>query len=120
MLRNVLDKTPGAMSVVLMGFDGIAIDQQTVDAPPADQDPNSWNAAAVELAHISTQLKTISEGLGTGELREVSVRTGSLTTVIRTVTEEYIIALSLAPDANVGKGRYLMRVLLPKLKAELI
>mgnify|MGYP003876457135 CR=1 FL=1 len=120
MLQHVLTQTPGAVAVTLMGFDGIAIDQQMADVPPEGQDPSSWNAAAIELGHIATQLKTISEGMGTGEVNEVAVRTGALTTVLRPLTPEYFVALSLAPGANVGKGRYLMRVLAPKLVKELV
>lgn len=118
-LDRVLNETPGAVSVTLMGFDGIAIETKDAD-PVADQDASTWQQAAIELSHIAGQLRTISAGMGTGDVREVTVQTGALTTVLRPLTDEYFLALSMLPHANFGKGRYLIRVSAPKLVSELI
>lgn len=115
LLDRVLTETPGAVSVTLMGFDGIAI--ETRDA--ADQPAVSAQNTAIELGAVASQLKTVAEGLGAGEVRELTLQTGELTTVLRPVTSEYFLALSLRPSGNTGKGRYLMRVVAPKLVAEL-
>jgi predicted regulator of Ras-like GTPase activity (Roadblock/LC7/MglB family) len=77
------------------------------------------NSAAIELGAIAGQVRQVAEGLGAGEVREVTVHTGELVTVLRPLTKEYFLALSLKPDGNTGKGRYLMRVVGPKLLAEL-
>jgi predicted regulator of Ras-like GTPase activity (Roadblock/LC7/MglB family) len=114
-LQGVLSQTPGAVAVTVMGFDGIPIDTQEHPGDPALQ----HQTAIVELGPLATQLQRISESMGTGEVKELSVQTGGLTTVVRWLTEEYFIALSLTPDGNVGKGRYLMRVAQPKLQKEL-
>ena len=118
-LKRVLHETPGAVSVTLMGFDGIAIDTQEID-PTNDDESATWQQAAIELGHIAGQLKTISTGMGTGDVQEVTVQTGGLTTLLRPLTDEYFIALSMRPDANLGKGRFLVRVSAPKLTAELV
>jgi predicted regulator of Ras-like GTPase activity (Roadblock/LC7/MglB family) len=114
-LDRVLNETPGAVGVTLMGFDGIAIDSCEAESP-GDVSPQS---AAIELGAIASQLKGVAESLGAGDVREVTVHTGGLITVLRPVTPEYFLALSLRPDGNTGKGRYLMRVLAPRLAAEL-
>lgn len=115
-LDRLLRETPGAVSVTLMGFDGIAIDEKQVDGVEYEGDAQM---AAIELGNIARQLRGISEGMGTGEVKELMVHTGGLTTVLRPVSEEYFLALSMAPGANSGKGRYLLRVVCPKLRAEL-
>lgn len=115
LLDRVLTETPGAVSVTLMGFDGIAI--ETRDAP--EQTAVSAQNTAIELGAVTSQLKTVAEGLGAGELKELTLQTNELTTVLRPVTAEYFLALSLRPNGNTGKGRYLMRVVAPKLVAEL-
>ncbi len=115
LLDRVLQNTPGAVAVTLMGFDGIAIDSREVPAPGGD-----WQGTAIELGNIATQLKRISEGLGTGDIEEFTVQTGALTTVLRPLTDEYFVALSMSKNANAGKGRYLLRVVGPKLKQELV
>jgi predicted regulator of Ras-like GTPase activity (Roadblock/LC7/MglB family) len=116
MLDQVLHATPGALSVTLMGFDGIEIDsRQASDPGTVDH-----QTTAIELGAIASQLKRVSDSMGTGDVDEMTVRTGAVTTVMRLLTDEYFVALSLAPEGNFGKGRYLLRVLAPKLQAELV
>lgn len=111
----MLTETPGAVSVTLMGFDGIAIDtRESIDQPTV-----SAQNTAIELGAVASQLKSVAAGLGAGEVRELTLQTGELTTVLRPVTDEYFVALSLRPGGNTGKGRYLLRVVAPKLVAEL-
>lgn len=117
LLDRVLHQTPGAVAVTLMGFDGIAIESRERDG--GGEGAAGAQAAVIELSAIAKDLRRIAEGLDAGGLSEVMVRTGALTTVLRPLTEEYFLALSLAPDAYSGKGRYLMRVVAPKLVAEL-
>ena len=118
LLDSVLKGTPGALSITLMGFDGIAIETREADSSQGGG-ASTWQAAAVELSHITSQLRTISEGMGTGSVEEVTINSAELTTVVRPLTDEYLVALSMAPGALLGKGRYLMRVAAPKLKKEL-
>jgi hypothetical protein len=39
--------------------------------------------------------------------------------LIRVVSSEYFVALAIRPDGNFGKGRYLLRLVAPKLQAEI-
>ena len=114
-LDRVLMETPGAVSVTLMGVDGIAIETRDAPEPPAVSPQNT----AIELGAVASQLKTVVAGLGAGDVEELTLHTGELTTVLRPVTAEYFLALSLRPGGNTGKGRYLLRVVAPKLVAEL-
>ena len=114
MLSRVLQGTPGAVSVTLMGFDGIPIDTQETGTFAVEA-----QASQIELANIVKQLRGISESIGTGAVDEVTLQTGTLTTVLRPLTEEYVIALSMQPDGLVGKGRYLLRVVGPRLVEQL-
>ena len=75
--------------------------------------------ATIEMSAVAKDLKRVADGLGAGLVQEVSVQTGEITTVLRPLTDEYFLALSLAPGALAGKGRYLMRVVAPKLVAAL-
>jgi predicted regulator of Ras-like GTPase activity (Roadblock/LC7/MglB family) len=96
-----------------MGWDGIAIDtRETDDAVVSAVSPS---AAAVELGMVASQLRGVAEGLGAGEVRELAVHTTGLVTLLRPISSDYFIALSMKPDGNTGKGRYLMRVVGPKL-----
>jgi hypothetical protein len=50
---------------------------------------------------------------------ELSIATDKILTVARLVSPEYYLVLALAPDGNVGRARYLLRVMAPKLRSEL-
>ena len=115
LLDRVLTETPGAVAVTLMGFDGIAIETREASEPSTVNTQN----AAIELGAIAGQVRTVAEGLNAGDVREVTVHTGELVTVLRPLTKDYFLALSLKPEGNTGKGRYLMRIVAPKLVAEL-
>ena len=116
-LDRVLNETPGALSVTLMGYDGIAIESREKDEAAAHAVTPS--TALIEMSAVAKELKRVADGLGAGGVHEVSVQTGSITTVLRPLTDEYFLALALAPGALTGKGRYLMRVVGPKLVAAL-
>jgi hypothetical protein len=49
----------------------------------------------------------------------VSFKSDKMITLIRVINKGYFVALTLTPDANLGKGRYLLRLLAPKLADEL-
>jgi hypothetical protein len=120
LLDRVLFETPGAVGVTLMGFDGIAIDTRSVADPVfPDRGDVSLQATAIELGHVASQLTGVAASLKAGDVAELSVHTGAWVTVLRPLTPEYFVALSLKPGGNLGKGRYLMRVIGPKLIAEL-
>jgi hypothetical protein len=36
------------------------------------------------------------------------------------VSKEYFVALAIRPDGNFGKGRYLLRIVVPKMQADLV
>ncbi len=114
LLDRLLRETPGARSAVVMGFDGIAIESK--DAPDAS---GNEAAAAVEVAAVTSQLKRAAEGLGAGDVREVALECEGLLTLLRPLTHEYCLALTLGPGGYAGKGRYLMRIMAPKMVAEL-
>lgn len=113
LLDRVLLETPGAIAVTLMGFDGIAIESRSA------ADASLHQVAVIEFGNIANQLRRVSDSLGAAGLNEVTIQTGQFTTLMRALTDEYFLALSLTPDGIPGKGRYLMRVVAPKLCAEL-
>ena len=115
-LRTALDRVDGAVACVLMGFDGIAVDvavRRGEELPAAPQD-----LATEYHAHLQSLRKTTEE-TGQGALEETAFRTERLQGVAHLVDENYFLLLLLKPGAMLGKGRYLLKVLAPKVRAEL-
>jgi predicted regulator of Ras-like GTPase activity (Roadblock/LC7/MglB family) len=107
-----LDGTGGAAGL-LMGLDGISVDSY---AQPGSADVQT---ISMELAHVIGALRRSAHGAHLGGLRELEVRTDKLALLIRLVTDEYFLAFGVAPDGNLGKARYLLRLLAPQIRAEL-
>ena len=114
-LESVVNQVDGALACSVMGFDGIAVDTHQKD----DAAELELQAAWVEYANVLSQLKCAAELLKTGAVSEVSVNTERVLTLMRMVTPEYFLVLALRAEGNYGKGRYVLRITAPKVKAEL-
>jgi predicted regulator of Ras-like GTPase activity (Roadblock/LC7/MglB family) len=110
MLQDLVERTDGAVAGLLMASDGIAIDQYSKGDGPFDIE-----SVGMEYTVVLKGMQRAAEMLDTGTTNEVSVTTERLTTVVRLLSDEYFVALTLAPGGNVGKARYLLRVNAPKL-----
>lgn len=104
-LQNILDQTPGARSVILMGCDGIAVDAHYRDAVPAEE----TQGVAVEFATVIKELIHTANLLSVGALEEVTVKCDKLVIVLTMLNEDYFVALLFDESGNVGKGRYLLK-----------
>jgi predicted regulator of Ras-like GTPase activity (Roadblock/LC7/MglB family) len=113
-LKRLVSETEGGVAGLLMGFDGIAVDSYS--APDGGIDIQT---VGMEFSFILTQVRKAAEILEVGAVQEIAIRAASLTILIRTVSTDYFVALAIRPDGNFGKGRYLLRVVAPKLQAEI-
>ena len=113
-LENTVTSCSGALAAVLMGFDGIAIDQFVTDDADVDV-----NLVGIEYSNISKEISRAAEILSLGDLAELTIKTDRFYFVLHVVTDEYFIALILDSNGNFGKGRYLLRRETPGLRAEL-
>jgi predicted regulator of Ras-like GTPase activity (Roadblock/LC7/MglB family) len=101
-LQGILSETDG-VSAVLMGYDGLAVDQ--VDRPCEGID---MNLVVVEYANVLKEVKNAVYLLNTGDLEEMAIRTERFHVIIRALTEDYFVTLTLPRNGNLGKGRYLL------------
>lgn len=102
-LKKIVEQTGGGVGAVLMGYDGIAIDQYF--SPDEEID---LQMLVVEYSNVLKEIRKTAEILSLGEMEEISIRTDRLILVIRMLNEEYFVALVINRDGNFGKARYLM------------
>jgi len=102
-LQSIMEETPGGVGAVIMGFDGIPIAQQFKQIDDVD-----LHLVAVEYANILKEVRNAVEVLNTGEMEEVSIKTSRFYVIVRPLTPDYFIALTIERDGNFGKGRYLL------------
>ena len=114
-LQKMVERVDGGVAGILMGFDGISVEAYTRPQEPG----TDIQTVGMELAHVIGQVRRAAELLEVGELGEVTLRAEKLTVIVRALTEEYFLAFAVRPSGNFGKARYVLRVLAPKIRAEL-
>ncbi len=113
-LRKLVTETEGGIAGLLMGFDGIAVDNFIIEDGGVD-----IQTVGMEFSFILGQVRKAAEILNVGGVEEVAIRCETLTLIIRVLSADYFVALALRPEGNSGKGRYLLRVVAPQLQSEL-
>jgi predicted regulator of Ras-like GTPase activity (Roadblock/LC7/MglB family) len=113
-LRDIVDKTEGGVAGLIMDSEGIAVDSYARDDSPFD-----ITTIGIEFGVVLGSIKRAAESLEAGQPREVTIATDKMITLIRTLGDNYFLAVAILPDGNLGKGRFLMRTAVPTLLAEL-
>jgi predicted regulator of Ras-like GTPase activity (Roadblock/LC7/MglB family) len=113
-LQSMVEGTRGGAGAILMGYDGIAIDQ--FFKPVAGMD---LQLVAVEYANILKEIKKTADILESGRMEEVTIKTDRFLVLIHILNDEYFVAMTLERDGNFGKARYLLLREAPNLRAAL-
>ncbi len=115
-LQDVVERTEGGVAGLLMGFDGIPVDAYVRDSGGL---PVDVETVGMEYSVILKDIRKAAELLEAGLANEISIQAEKLTTVIRVLNDEYFVAVTLRPDGNYGKARFLLRTAGSKLLSEL-
>lgn len=114
-LQGVVDGTEGGLAGLLMDFEGIPLETYTRDETASFD----IEAVGAEVSVVVKAIQRATEMLEAGDTKEVAFKSAKLVTLIRVLNDNYFLALTLSPEGNMGKGRFLLRVLAPKLLEEL-
>ena len=114
-LKNLVESIPGAHGAILMGFDGITVDQYL-----KTQETDIGTLATELSVHFMDMRKTIDESLGLGQVSDISLRTEQGTVLVRCLSEEFFVVLLLDQAGNSGKGRWKLRMADPEIRAQLL
>ncbi len=112
-LEETVDGVAGGTAAIVMGFDGIPVDAFS-KSPETDME-----TIGMEFSVLLKEVRKAAEMLDAGSAEELTVRTEKMSTILRIINDEYFVAIALAPDGNVGKARYLLRMLVPDFNRDL-
>ncbi len=118
-LRSIVEECGGGIGAVLMGSDGIAIDEFVAGNVPEGPLEEDLGTAGVEFSRILEEIRKAADALSGGAVSETIVSLARMTLIFRTVDEETFLAVVLEPDGNLGKARYLIRRHLLSIRQEL-
>jgi predicted regulator of Ras-like GTPase activity (Roadblock/LC7/MglB family) len=111
-LKEVVQGTEGAMGALVVGVDGISVEEFTLDKEIDLQ------SMTVEYATLLKEIERGSQSSQLGSTREVTVIADKAMIMLRRLNDEYFMVLIIKPDGNFGKGRFLLRMSVPKLLKE--
>jgi predicted regulator of Ras-like GTPase activity (Roadblock/LC7/MglB family) len=103
-LEQVAGRVPEAEVLMVIGTDGIPIDELDV-RPSGDVEA----VAAEHTTLLRASLSTVGD-TGLGGLKELTVVTDRLTTLLVAITPEYFLFAALSPGAVVGRARFALRL----------
>ncbi len=110
-LKNIVENVPGGLGVVVMGYDGIPIDEFVNNNPDVD-----IPLLAVEYATVMKEIKKTVDVLKIGKMVETTINTETLRAIIRVIDEDLFVVLVVGNEGNFGKGRYLLKLKALQLK----
>ncbi len=119
LLREIVEGCGGGIGAVLMGTDGIPIEQVVMAPVPEGPLAEDLATAGVEFGRILDDIRKASDALSGGAVREAVVVLARFTLLFRMVDEDVFLVLVLGADGNIGKARYLIRRHLPAVRKNL-
>jgi predicted regulator of Ras-like GTPase activity (Roadblock/LC7/MglB family) len=111
-MKEVVQGTEGALGALVVGIDGIPVEEFSITR---DIDLQSMT---VEYATLLKEIERGSQSSQLGSTKEVTVIADKAMIMLRRLNEEYFMVLIIKPDGNFGKGRFLLRMSVPKLLKE--
>jgi predicted regulator of Ras-like GTPase activity (Roadblock/LC7/MglB family) len=111
-LKAVVNGTEGALGALIVGIDGIPVEEFSLNS---EMDIQSMT---VEYSSLLKEIEKGSQAAHLGSTKEVTVLADRAMIMLRRLTEEYFFVLIIKPEGNFGKGRFLLRMSVPKLLKE--
>jgi predicted regulator of Ras-like GTPase activity (Roadblock/LC7/MglB family) len=104
-LENILERTEGSLGALIMGIDGIAVEQ--VISPEAHN--SNLDVAAAEITSLVRNVKRLGNDVDLGSFRELTLAYKNSTIVARMLSDDYFLLLALEADSNISRGRFELR-----------
>ncbi len=111
-LKDTIDKVDGAVSAMIIGTDGISV-QEYVKEKLVD-----LTGLSAESSAMIKDIGLAADNLGLGEAKEFSIISDRCGIIMRKINADYYLALIIKPDGNYGKGRFILKTAIPKLEGE--
>ena len=111
-LKETVEKVDGAVAAMIIASDGIPVDEY-VSAKLID-----LTGLGAEASAMIRDIGYAAENLGLGEAREFSIISDMCGIIMRKINNDYYLALVIKPEGNYGKGRFVLKNMVPKIENE--
>ena len=104
-LNSIVQSVDGTLAALIMAYDGISIDEVTIEHSGFDM-----QLLTVEYATVLKEIKRAVNVIKMGDLEEVSIATSRTCVLVRILNDDIFTALIMKIDGNIGKGRYMLKL----------
>lgn len=101
-LQKALNNTERALGVLIMGTDGITVDQVWKNGAK----PLNSEIVLAEYTSLLRTAKRVGDDLLFDRLRELTISGDEVIFIMRLVNADYYLAMVLETSGNFGRGRY--------------
>ena len=113
--RQFVQKVPGVIACSVMGFDGVPIATHTMGGLTIDVD-----ALFTEVATAAGNLMKLGQSHPTlGGMQEWTLTHDRMTTLLKTVDDNYFVVAMMENEAIIGRARFELRLLAPEIQKAL-
>lgn len=116
-LQKIVENAPGSKGAILMGFDGITVDQYV---RPEFVDAMDIESMAMEFSFRFLELRDAAKSLEMGAISDITLKAEYGTVVVRVLSTEYFVAIILGDGTLMGKSRWLLRSNANALNSDLV
>lgn len=103
-LKQIVDNFEGSIGGILIGVDGIIVEQYIKDNPNID-----FQNIGVEYMGLIKTISETSTSIGFDEPEQIIVEYMDIILIIRRINNDYFIILAAKKEGNIGKGKFLLR-----------
>ncbi|MEK6776476.1 MAG: roadblock/LC7 domain-containing protein [bacterium] len=112
LLKEIVCSVDGAEGAVIMGMDGISVDEYI------EQENLDLQLIGIELSTVVKEMSRAAISMETGPMGEMMMVNRDKTVIARKINDGYFVALVLNGKGNLGKGRFKLRLLVPRFAKE--
>jgi predicted regulator of Ras-like GTPase activity (Roadblock/LC7/MglB family) len=105
-LRKIVESTPGAKGAILMGFDGISVEQWV---KPEFESETDIESMAMEFSFRFLELRDAASSLEMGPISDITLKAEFGSVLVRVLSQEYFVTVLLSHAGHMGKGRWMLR-----------
>lgn len=111
-LKEIVDRVDGAVSAMILGADGMPVEEY------ASEKLINLDDLSAEASAMIKDIGNAAETLGLGEAKEFSIISDKCGIIMRKINDDYYLALVIRPEGNYGKGRFVLKSMIPKIEKE--
>ncbi len=111
-LKEAVDRVDGAVSAMIIDADGISVQEY------AQEKLVDLTGLSAEASAMIKDINLAADNLGLGEAKEFSIISDTCGIIMRKINTGYYLALVIKPEGNYGKGRFVLKTIVPKIEGE--